>query len=753
MTRAARAASLPLAVLLAAASCRERAAPAPARAGTRGQAHDDAPVGVQTDAPADIPTDARTKALRSKAALSGSFPQAFVFRLDYHKPSNRSYEIWSGFNELSAGVIKKYIREELPRVPPEAAEWARRFGAGHPSHLMLVHLNGEARQVRDFPGVHERYFPGHWVYLPGARLEEDVDGDGDERATTFRVADTSPFRLKGYRDPREKLWYPHDAVIVRTGPGGERLWYESEFVRLKAVDKGRGTITVERAQCFSKARAFKRGAAYVAPLAGGVWGGKPMWFYNFSTRCPRDREGRSAADAFTDEIAGLFSTGGALHGQDGIAFDVVHWQTRGAWDTDNDGAADRGIVDGSNEWRRGNWEFLKGLRERLGDGVIITADGHQPDSQRAVGVLDGLESEGPVTHIDAFRGFSRPVNIHTYWREHGGRRFDFRYIVLKMKSAADAGNAFRLRRFAVGAATCLGAAVTRDTLTDRHSMPELIGGPERRGGWLGRPAGAMVRLASRTDDLLAGEGERMTAGFVEELKADGCRIERSNAGGLVVTGTSADTHAPYRISLPTPKLPRGDLTVYVECRAVDPLEGFELADAVPRMVTMTASGLPDFGEGKRLNSFHATQYGLAGTRGWSRLSFYFRRAGDADRPPVLTLELEEQGRFAIRSITMHAAAAALAREFERGVVLVNPGLAPMSFDVATLFPRTRALSRLRVASMSDIDTPFLPDGARGGGPLAPELERRILEEYDGRRPPDLSRVEVGPEDALFLRKE
>jgi hypothetical protein len=687
--------------------------------------------------------------LRSKAALSGSFPQAFVFRLDYHRPSNRSYDVWSDFNELSAGVIKKYIREELPGIAPEVAGWARRFAAGHPAHLMLVHLNGEARQVRDFPGVHERYFPGHWVYLPGARLEQDIN----EGATTFRVADASPFKLKGYRDPREKRWFPHDAVIVRTGPGGERLWHESEFVRLKAVDKGRSTITVERAQCFSRGRSFARGAAWVAPLAGGVWGGKPMWFYNFSTRCPRDREGRSAADAFTDEIAGLFSGGGALHGQDGIAFDVVHWETRGHWDTDNDGAADRGIVDGSNAWRRGNWEFLKGLRAKLGDGLIITADGHQPHSQRAVGVLDGIESEGPVTHIDTYRGFSRPVNIHTYWREHGGRAFDFRYIVLKMKNAADARDAFRLRRFAVGMATCLGAAVTRDTLTDRHSMPELIGPSKRGGGWLGGPLGAMVRLASRAPDLLRGEGARMAPGFVAKLEADGCRFERTGAGELTVTGTGGDPHSPCRIVLPTPRLPPGDLTVYVECRALDPLEGFEPEDAVPRMVTMTASDLPDFGEGKRLNSMYATQYGLAGTRGWSRLSFYFRRAGGAPRPPVLTLELEEQGRFAIRSVTMHAAAAAIAREFERGVVLVNPGLAPLSFDVATLFPRTRALSRLRVASMSDIDTPFLPDGARGGGPLAPELERRILDEYNGRRPADLSRVEVGPVDALFLCKD
>ncbi len=740
-----RAPSLVFAVVCFGASCRERPQPPPRRA----SCPPDVLAEATTALAPDVPVGARTMTLRAKAALSGTFPQAFVFRLDYHKPSNRSYEVWSCFNEISAGVIKKYLREELPKVPPEATEWARRFAAEHPAHLMLVHLNGEARQVRDFAEVHERYFPGHWVYLPGTRLDEDIAED----ATTFRVADASPFKLKGYRDPREKRWFPHDAVIVRLGPGGERLWYESEFVRLTGVDKGRKTITIERAQCFSRGRSFRRGEAWIAPLAGGVWGGKPMWFYNFSTHCPRDRAGRSAADAFADEIACLFAPGGGLAGQDGIAFDVVHWRTRGPWDTDNDGEADSGIVHGSNAWRRGNWEFLKGLRAKLGDGVIITADGHQPDSQRAVGVLDGIESEGPVTHIDAYRGFSRPVNIHTYWREHGRRAFDFRYIVLKMKTPADDREAFRLRRFAVGMATCLGAAVTRGTISDRHSMPELVGPSKRGGGWLGRPAGDMVRLASRAPDLLTGDGVRMAPGFAGKLATEGCRVKLTDADELVVTGTADDPHAPSRVVLPMPKLSPGDLTVYVECRALDPLEGFEPSDAVPRMVTMTASGLPDFGEGNRLNSFHATQFGLAGTRGWSRLSFHFRRAGDAPRPPVLTLEFEEQGRFAIRSVTMHAATAAIAREFDHGVILVNPGLAPMSFDVAALFPRAGALRRLRVGNVSDIETPFLPDGARRSGALAPELERRILDEYDGRHPADLSRVEVRPVDALFLRKE
>jgi hypothetical protein len=77
----------------------------------------------------------------------------------------------------------------------------------------------------------------------------------------------------------------------------------------------------------------------------------------------------------------------------------------------------------------------------------------------------------------------------------------------------------------------------------------------------------------------------------------------------------------------------------------------------------------------------------------------------------------------------------------------------MGFDVATLFPRSGPLRRLRVGSMSGIETPFLPDGARGGLAPAPELERRILDDYDGRRPSDLSRVEVGAVDALFLLKD
>ena len=212
---------------------------------------------------------------------------------------------------------------------------------------------------------------------------------------------------------------------------------------------------------FSKPSSHTAGRTYIAPLAGGVWGGKPMWFYNLSSVCPRDRNGQRAGDVFAAEIAEWFAKGGRLRNFNGVAFDVNYFQTRDStWDVDNDGSSDAGIVAGRNVWAEGDWEFLRKLRGLLGDELLITADGQHEENQRAVGVLDGIESEGLVQHNDGFRGFSRMVNTHSYWQRHGTRKHNIRYVVLKLMNPDDARRGDQLRRFATGAACCLGALVT-----------------------------------------------------------------------------------------------------------------------------------------------------------------------------------------------------------------------------------------------------------------------------------------------------
>lgn len=618
--------------------------------------------------------------LDAKDAFTKGFPQFLAFRGEYVRSSRKDYAAWCESVSGASGVIRKFVFEELPGIHPESHEWANRYAADNPKVLMLLHLNGEARQVMDFPDVHQRYFPGHWVYEPGSLLTAGID----ESDTELQLQDAKPFKVKGYVNREKdgsKSWFPQHLLLVRVDERGERQWYESEYAILEGVDYKRKTITVKRGCLFTKPRAHGGGKTCALPLAGGVWGGKPMWFYNLSSVCPKDRNGRTAADAFVAEIAEWFARDGRLRNFNGIAFDVNYFEARHpSWDVDNDGKSDSGFAGGRNVWMEGDWHFLTKLRETLGENLLITADGQHEENQRAVGVLDGIESEGLVQHNDGFRGFSRTVNTHLYWQRNNTRKHDLRYIVLKLMNPADEKRGEQLRRFATGTACCLGALVTD---TGDPALPEAFAKP----GALGFPQGDLIRLARNAPDLLKGSGKPVA--LLPRLKAEGCSL-RQDAGPLLVRAEEGTPAEPMRVTLQGVEVPAGDLTLFVEMEALDPLEGFTKETRVPRAVRARFSKVPDYGEG-RYNACYADLYGYIGTHGPSVLSFYLRRPGVGAERMDVTFEIQGRGRAALRSLTAHSAPDVLVRAFDRGVVVVNPALEPTTVPVAELLPQVAGL--------------------------------------------------------------
>jgi hypothetical protein len=607
----------------------------------------------------------------------------------YHK----DYAAWCDSVRGASGVIRKFMPEELTRIHPESVGWASGYAAEHPESLMLLHLNGESRQVLDFPDVHERYFPGHWVHEPGALLAGSV-GPGD---TVLQVQDARPFKIKAYinreRDG-DKSWFPHHIILVPMDSDGNRLWYESEYAIVKSADYERNTLTVDRGQIFSKARAFKSEQTYVAPLAAGVWGGKPMWFYNLSSACPPDRNGRNAADVFVDEIAGWVSPGGPLTNFNGIAFDVNYWVARTPlWDTDNDGQSDGGLIAGRNVWRDGDWIFLQRLRQALGDNRLITCDAQHEGNQQAVGVLDGIESEGLVQHNDGFRGFSRTVNTHLYWQQNNTREQAFRYVVLKLMDQNDEARGDQLRRFGTATACCLQAFVTG---TGKTFLPAEFSVP----GSLGFPDGELIRPAQRSPDLLA------ETDLLQRLQGDSCSIRRKDGRLLITAEPAKDPLQPMTVTLKNLKVPPGDLTVFVTMEALDPLEGFTPDDRVPRLVRAEFSKVPDYGEGRKVNEFYAKLYGYIGTHGPSVVSFYLRRPGCGAELMDITFQIEGRGRAALHSITAHSAPDVLVRAFDHGIVAVNPALESVTVPVAALFPGISGLPESLV--IPALDAQFVP---------------------------------------------
>jgi len=633
------------------------------------------------------------------------YPQYFVFRGELVKNIHNSYETWSAAFGDCSGLMRKFVNDELI-IYPNSPVWANRYSEEHPEKLVLMHLNGEARQVVDFPEVLQRYFPGHWVHLPGSMAADGVKALDN----TIRVANARAFTMRGYvidRTTRPATFAPQNVILVRVDKQGNRLWYESEYATLTAVDYKTNTISLKRGEFHTSPRDFAGGELYIAPIAGGKWGKDVMWFYNLSSACPKDKSGKQAWEVFADEIAGWFSAGGVVQNVQGIAFDVNYFDIAdrySTWDTDNDGVADGGVSadGGRNLWREGDWKFLSRLRGEMGPDFILSSDSENDNNQQAVGVMDGMESEGLVQHDDMWRGFSRAVNTHLYWKANNTSKYDYRYVVLKL-NGADEKRPGQLRRFGAASACCLEAFVT--DVQPRDFMPAAFSAP----GSLGRAQGELVRYAKTTKPVFrldAGTGAG-AARMKEMIDAPLCQVALADGGGgVVIRGKQAGQRMTF--SIKNVELPAGDVTIFVKARAIDPLDGFNTGDRVPRIMWLRPATLPDYGEGDRLNEYYTRIYGMIGTRRTEELSYYFRRMAAGTGAGTQTLDVEVQGTGAIElsSLEVYGAPDVIARRFDKAIVAVNPSLEPVRVDIAALFGSE--YKKVGAVDIPAVDAAFIP---------------------------------------------
>lgn len=170
--------------------------------------------------------------------------------------------------------------------------WLNRFAETYPEKLLLLHFNGEARQVNDYPEINKKYFPGHWVYETGSLLSEDCTSS----QTHIQVKAIDYFREKAYvyRNTSPRRWIPHYVLLVELDEQGNKLWYNSEIAHIKSIDSSTSTLILKRGKTNTQSRSFKAGKTYVAPIAGGIWGNDVMFYYNLSSACPKDKNGQNS---------------------------------------------------------------------------------------------------------------------------------------------------------------------------------------------------------------------------------------------------------------------------------------------------------------------------------------------------------------------------------------------------------------------------------------------------------------------------
>lgn len=268
----------------------------------------------------------------------------------------------------------------------------------------------------------------------------------------------------------------------------------------------------------------------------------------------------------------------------------------------------------------------------MGQNFIITCDGQHPINQQAVGVLNGIESEGLVQHNDGWRGFSRTVNTHLYWDKFNPLSPQFRYVVLKLMDGNDQHHAERLRRFGVATASCLGAYTT---VPDSYSfLPSWI-----QPCSFGRIQGELIRYAKSSPNLLSGTpAELLHKGI---LKGENCCMSIQGNSIIIKPATQSSTlsikmwnsqRETSQSSLKLKQLPH-PMPIQILYHVLFML----LSPTYPIM------------NQKKTKEFFTDLYGLVGHEK-NENSFYFRRPKVSAGKQTLTITIKGTEQLQIHSI-------------------------------------------------------------------------------------------------------
>ena len=661
---------------------------------------------VSAIAPAQARDLARLKVLRDE------YPRAFFFRQVEGMAARRggTYEQWEKTFDRLMGIEGKVLDEEIPGRSIKNIDFFTRFKQRHPDKLVLLHFNGNARDPR---WESDRFFAGHWVYFNGAKILTDVPAKEGE--TNIRVDKPNLFKVNmgRYRSRNE------DIGLCALDADGKPDWHRSEQVQLISVDVKDKTIRVRRGCFGTKPRAFKAGASCAAAHATeGPWGDRNnlLWYYNYSTRCPRDKKGRTCSDVLVEHLAELFGPEGDLAAFDGLEFDVLKWRcgggmrVRGA-DCDADGKPDAGLHGGFNAYGAGVVEFCRKLRAELGDNTLILADGMHEGNQRAFGILNGIESEGwPHLRDHEITDWSGGLNRHFFW-DKNSRAPIANYINHKFNVPTGKPGVvrppdvpFSTHRlvFAVGvftnSAMCYSFAPPAERGAPLGIWDEFRMGTENKLGWLGKPRGPAVRMAMHQPDLLKGKTKPV---------GEGVHFERTS-GGLKVTAANPKAEE-IRFRLTDIPCDGSDLFVTFTVR------GDEMKDYPPEIARMMYVSVEPKGETKQERFMTwVNEKDFDST-------FYFSKIG-SDKVN-LDFVIEGSEPLTISRVEARAHPDAMYRQFEHGLVLANPSPRSYSFDLARLLPG-KAFRRLRGSPTQD---PVANNGSTVG-----------------------DKLELGPKEGLFL---
>jgi hypothetical protein len=707
---------------------------------------------------------AQTPPPNAPEIFTAGWPRNFFFRQTEYEARDEAifggngrpttplvYEDWAKRFLPLGGIMGKVLNEEHDFSDKKNLEWFVRFKQENPTKAVFLHYNGTGRRPTDqAAGPNARFFPGHFLHYRGTSLTQPARAT--RNTITLHVADTSVFKLNRSQGVND------DIAVTLRGAGGRPDWNRVEQVRLRGINAAAKTITVQRGAYGTRLMAFPVGSylaahVVVGPYAQAGIAGETvaLWAYNLSLNGPRDNRrdnefpnGRNGIDALVQYLKETF-TGVRepnLSSFDGISIDILFFALRASQgnlvDTNGDGRADGGLINGVDVWGPGQTTFIEELRKVLSDKIIMS-DGQFPfESQRSFGQLNGIEAEGyPDLWDDSLAKLSQGSNSFAFWNaaakatdeasEPPGDFPTMSYVNYKFKDQFGAktprntfkepnlreDKSYKKLRLTLASALFTDTFFTNagdwrtegrwappevqlntdppgDPLVTSPIFDEYWRGVDQVPNWLGNPVGPAISLATAQPDLLNGQGDTgattpWSMPFTQSFNGTQVAFYPAPPGqpGMQVRNTANNTGPVLRrftnFSLPGKiTLSAGETDLYVTLRLrADQLPRY--APYVARRVYVTATpvgpGAPQRATVESFTWANGTSFDA---------SFNFRNVGPG--PVRLDFRVEGDTDIYLERLTAHAAPDAVYREYDNGAVFANASNEPFNFNLGEILP-------------------------------------------------------------------
>ena len=638
---------------------------------------------------------AETNVLNCTRASTAGYPKLFMFRnCETFMESNSTREFESCVKNRAVGFIGKVFNEEVENRTTNVLTRFTEYSIRHPDDLVLVHYNGLAGDPRSMPP--DTYSACHWLHYAGTRIVRDCSATSTEIA----VGDVNLFRAAegGNKKHPEATGYGDDLTFCTLTADGKPDWNVFEHAHVVSIDKKKGVLTVNRGIAGTTPRDWKANATYIAAIDvsdPGKLGDFGYWWYNYSTTCPRDKNGKRLIEVMSEDIGHRLTDDTAAGQLDGIEFDMLGFKKvlredqvkrigRGL-DYDGDGAVDFADAGGTNQCGVGVYEFLAALRKRVGSEKVIMMD----MGRRGIGgLLNGIESEGWPSPFDLeFASWSAGINEHRWWIERAAKPC-LSYIHLKYadrETGTRSAITEERRRLVYAAAMMLNGIVTVNWPPQPADYPdlvvpdELMRGKENIPNWLGLPLEPPRMLALAAPDVWRGKGVSPDQTFIKQIGCVDATVAAAIDGGRPCLRIQAadKSQETFRFLLPGIEEASGGWVLRFLVRAEETLPG--LPGNVARRIALKPSkeSSPQFSV--RIGEFIPSTWA---DDKWFEATCFFPIY---DGSPI-AVEVEGSGAMLFAGFTAHRSADAMTRLFENGLVLVNPARAPYTFKLEELYP-------------------------------------------------------------------